>query len=177
MNAAAAHRASKVLDDVWLGGAEDAVPKDWPRAHCLLFTDVLEHLVDPHAVLRAWKTHLCDDGLIVVSLPNVGYWSVARDWINGRWDYQSAGVLDRTHLRFFTRETAIELITRAGVEVTRVERRIDVPHLGILNSWLKRIVAANLELRGDGSSLTRPTLGTRIADLATMQYQIVARKI
>ena len=52
---------------------------------------------------------------MIVSLPNVGYVSVTRELCRGRWDYEEEGVLDRTHLRFFTRSTAVEMLEAAGL--------------------------------------------------------------
>lgn len=174
-NAAAAERAAQFLDDVYHGRAEDSIP-NWPTAHCLIFADVLEHLIDPLSVLRAWRSRLSEGGKIVVSLPNVGHFSIAKAWIHGRWDYQSAGVLDRTHLQFFTRETGIEMITRAGFEVTQIERRLDIPEWARWHRWLRSAVESHADIRPDGTPVKKSKWGTHGADLATMQYLIVAKK-
>lgn len=78
--------------------------------------DVLEHLVDPWKALLMLAALLRPDGRVVISVPNVRHWSV---WLplltRGRWDYQLAGIMDRTHLRFFTKATASELVSSAGL--------------------------------------------------------------
>ncbi|MFP5247586.1 MAG: hypothetical protein ACLGH0_12920, partial [Thermoanaerobaculia bacterium] len=64
-------------------------------------------------VLRRYAEHLAPNGSVIVSLPNVGLWSVRFAHLLGKWDYEETGVLDRTHLRFFTRKTAKWLLSQA----------------------------------------------------------------
>ncbi|HEV7765294.1 MAG TPA: class I SAM-dependent methyltransferase [Thermoanaerobaculia bacterium] len=72
----------------------------------LIFADVLEHVPWPAGVLKRYLRWLKPDGSVIVSLPNVGLWSVRFAHLFGRWEYEETGVLDRTHLRFFTRKSA-----------------------------------------------------------------------
>lgn len=81
----------------------------------LIFADVLEHIPWPLGVLRHYLRLLAPGGSVIVSLPNVGLWSVRFGLLAGRWEYQETGVLDRTHLRFFTRKTAKWLLEEAGL--------------------------------------------------------------
>lgn len=83
----------------------------------VIFADVLEHLAWPGAVLERYLTFLRPGGRVIVSLPNVGLWSVRLAHLFGRWAYQDTGVLDRTHLRFFTWGTARALLREAGLQV------------------------------------------------------------
>ncbi len=85
----------------------------------ILFADVLEHLPWPIGVLRKYKAMLKDGGSMIVSLPNVGLWSVRLGLLFGRFHYQDTGVLDRTHLRFFTQSSAIEMLRASGLEPFR----------------------------------------------------------
>jgi len=89
------------------------------RFDVIIFADVLEHLAWPIGVLRSYLDLLKDGGSVIVSLPNVGLWSVRLNLLLGRFHYEETGVLDRTHLRFFTRRTARELIEQAGLKVVR----------------------------------------------------------
>jgi 2-polyprenyl-3-methyl-5-hydroxy-6-metoxy-1,4-benzoquinol methylase len=82
----------------------------------LLFLDVLEHLVDPRGVLVASHELLRPGGTMLVSIPNVAHWSLRLELLRGRWRYRDNGLLDRTHLRFFTKLTALELVREAGWE-------------------------------------------------------------
>lgn len=75
----------------------------------IIFADILEHLVDPVSVVNFYKGYLAKNGLIYISVPNIAVWYV-RMWILlGKFDYGPCGVLDRTHLRFFTKNNLLKL--------------------------------------------------------------------
>lgn len=90
----------------------------------VILADVLEHLVDPGHVLDAIReNHLvAENGFLVVSLPNVAHLGVLSELLDGRFDYRPTGLLDQTHLRFFTRATFIELCEGHGYFVSRLLR-------------------------------------------------------
>lgn len=85
------------------------------RFDAMIFADVLEHLVWPVSTLRRYLPWLREGGSVFISLPNVGLWSVRFAHLAGRWEYAETGVLDRTHLRFFTRRSARWLMEQAGL--------------------------------------------------------------
>jgi 2-polyprenyl-3-methyl-5-hydroxy-6-metoxy-1,4-benzoquinol methylase len=85
----------------------------------ILMGDLLEHLVDPWEALRSTRSLLAQTGFVVVSIPNVAAWPVRFGLLRGQFDYADVGLLDRTHLRFFTRATAHELVRSAGFVVER----------------------------------------------------------
>jgi 2-polyprenyl-3-methyl-5-hydroxy-6-metoxy-1,4-benzoquinol methylase len=87
------------------------------RFDAIIFADVLEHLAWPIGVLRGYLDLLNDGGTVIISLPNVGLWSVRLNLLLGRFHYQETGVLDRTHLRFFTHHTARQMINAAGLDI------------------------------------------------------------
>jgi 2-polyprenyl-3-methyl-5-hydroxy-6-metoxy-1,4-benzoquinol methylase len=89
------------------------------RFDAIIFADVLEHLVWPLDTMREYLKWLKDGGSVLISLPNVGLWSVRFAHLFGRWEYDETGVLDRTHLRFYTRASARRLIAAAGLEVVK----------------------------------------------------------
>ncbi len=91
------------------------------RFDLLLLADVLEHTRDPEATLRALSAYLADEGHVLISLPNVATWPVRLSLLGGRFDYTESGVLDGTHLRFFTLKSALELLARVGLEPMRVD--------------------------------------------------------
>ncbi|MGE3174336.1 MAG: class I SAM-dependent methyltransferase [Planctomycetota bacterium] len=138
---AAAARARAVLDRVWVGDVE-RMALDYPSAHFRLLVcgDVLEHLVDPWAQLRRLRPLLTDDAVVVASVPNLQYFPVALGLLCGRFDYADSGVLDRTHLRFFTRRSARALFEGHGYDVVAMPRRYP------FRSGVLRAVAAALDL-------------------------------
>ncbi|MEO8382550.1 MAG: class I SAM-dependent methyltransferase [Acidobacteriota bacterium] len=85
----------------------------------IVFADVLEHVPWPVGVLRRYLQWLAPGGSVFVSLPNVGLWSVRFAHLVGRWQYEETGVLDRTHLRFFTRRSARWLLTQGDLTPVR----------------------------------------------------------
>ncbi|MFL5780721.1 MAG: class I SAM-dependent methyltransferase [Thermoleophilaceae bacterium] len=105
----------------------------------VLLGDVLEHLVDPWDTLRFVGSVLSKSGVVVASIPNVASWPVRLALLRGSFDYANVGLMDRTHLRWFTRASARELARTAGFEVER-ERfsPIEVPP-GRLRRALPRV--------------------------------------
>ena len=85
----------------------------------IIFADVLEHLPWPIAVVKKYLPLLKPNGTVIVSLPNVGLWSVRLQHLLGRFEYAETGVLDRTHLRFFTRRSAARMLDAAGLRVIK----------------------------------------------------------
>ena len=84
----------------------------------VLCGDILEHLKDPCSVLRKIHGWLKDDGKLICSLPNVRHWSVLASLaFRGAWDYRDAGIMDRTHLRFFTRRSCVKMLQDGGFDV------------------------------------------------------------
>jgi 2-polyprenyl-3-methyl-5-hydroxy-6-metoxy-1,4-benzoquinol methylase len=84
----------------------------------ILFGDVLEHLVDPESVLHRTSDLLAPNGRVIICLPNIAYWKIRVSLLRGKFEYTSMGILDVTHLRFFTPETGRKLIEDAGYRIT-----------------------------------------------------------
>jgi 2-polyprenyl-3-methyl-5-hydroxy-6-metoxy-1,4-benzoquinol methylase len=82
---------------------------------CIILADILEHLIDPWTILAQLKEGLNRDGHFLVCLPNVGHYSIILSLIHGRWNYMDIGLLDRTHLRFFTLQEALQMFQDTGL--------------------------------------------------------------
>ena len=93
----------------------------------LVLGDVLEHLQDPWKLLQEAHKWMAPNSTCILCIPNVGHWSVLQQLLKGRFDYAEAGLLDKTHLRFFTLETAIEMLRQAGWTVVEAIPRIFQP--------------------------------------------------
>ncbi len=125
-NRNAAQRAVTRLDQVALGDAESGnLPFDFSQGvDCLIYGDVLEHMRDPWHVLREHTKLLKDDGTVIICVPNVEHWSFVSALLRGGWDYQDAGLFDRMHLRWFTRNAVLNALTGAGLIPVDVSPRV-----------------------------------------------------
>ena len=95
------------------------MPSD--KFDCIVFNDVLEHMSDPWSALEIAGDVLNNCGRVVASIPNVRHYTVLVPLlIKGRWTYHDVGILDRTHLRFFTRSTVRELFETTGWAVESI---------------------------------------------------------
>lgn len=93
----------------------------------IIFGDVLEHLQDPAAVLRSAASLLAPDGEVVISIPNVAHGALRLALLQGRWKYNDTGLLDRTHIRFFSLRSLFELLDEAGFAATEVRATVVDP--------------------------------------------------
>ena len=91
------------------------------RFDVLVFADVLEHVFDPIGMLSFYRRFLKPGGSVIVSVPNVGIWSVRLGLLAGRFDYAQAGTLDKTHVRFFTRRTLNRALDLSGLQVRSLD--------------------------------------------------------
>src|SRR5262249_4985230 len=104
LNPQAAGRARTVLDRVLECNIEDpSFDLEHEQFDCVVCADVLEHLREPGSVLAKIYRWLKPNGSLVFSLPNVRHHSVISGLLEGNWTYESAGLLDNDHVRFFTR--------------------------------------------------------------------------
>lgn len=128
---AAAEQAAQWLDHVILGSIETPEVQqaltDVQQGQLfdvLILGDVLEHLRDPWNVLTELRTRMTAGGICLACIPNVSHWSIVRSLLTGRWDYAEQGLLDRTHLRFFTLDTSVEMFMKAGWKLIDASPRI-----------------------------------------------------
>ena len=123
-----AEAARKVCGRVFVGDLQTFDVDELDGTYqVLLFGDTLEHLPDPAAVLRRLRTHLADDGALIISIPNIANWAIRLSLLAGRFDYTDRGILDRTHLRFYTERTLTGMLDEAGFDVESLIGSIPVP--------------------------------------------------
>ena len=113
----AAKAASRGLE-VHLGYLNSDLIRQIGQFDVVLFADVLEHLPNPYTELLKAREALRPSGSIILSVPNVVHWSVRVDVMRGRFRYQTSGIMDATHLRWFTAESIKALVSSAGFKVT-----------------------------------------------------------
>jgi SAM-dependent methyltransferase len=116
---AVASRAAERLDQVFMRDVESEDPPLAPETvDCILYGDVLEHLVAPDAVLARHRRLLSPQGVVLCSVPNVQHHSLLAALLSGDFQYTAAGLLDATHLRFFSYSTFFKLLLDAGYSPT-----------------------------------------------------------
>jgi hypothetical protein len=102
----------------------DELRKYIQAASALIFSDVLEHLYNPWHTLKFLRSEISNECAIYASIPNIQHWSIIFGLISGNFDYADSGLLDRTHIRFFTKKTIISLFTDCGYEIKSISPRI-----------------------------------------------------
>ncbi len=122
VDAHASEKARQILDQVYVGDIEQIeLPYSPGTFDSIVMADILEHLRDPWALLKRLAPLLAPGrGRLIASLPNVRHWSVVRGLLEGEWTYLPAGILDRGHLRFFTRTSGRALLESAGLTVVEI---------------------------------------------------------
>jgi len=118
--------------------------EDWRnKFDYIVCGDILEHLYDPWKTLTRLRKYLNNEGKIIISLPNINHISIIAQILSGEWEYEEAGILDRTHLRFFTLKTAIAMVEKAGLSPVE-SHALTIPLNNELCSWYKKITQAGL---------------------------------
>ena len=115
--------AATVLDRVIAKGFVEDLPElNGKKFDCIIFNDVLEHMPNPESALQICKYHLNSGGYVVASIPNILFFPVMREIIQKQdWKYREYGILDNTHLRFFTRKSIIRLFQAAGYRIESIK--------------------------------------------------------
>lgn len=102
---------------------KDELPFRAKEFDCIILADVLEHLYDPWMTLKKITEYLADDGYVLLSLPNIKYYKVLRRLIfHDEWHYADAGILDATHIRFFTLKEISRLLAFANLQLVHIKR-------------------------------------------------------
>jgi 2-polyprenyl-3-methyl-5-hydroxy-6-metoxy-1,4-benzoquinol methylase len=151
-----AQAARANLDKVIIGNVETLeLPFNKGYFDCIIYGDVLEHLVDPWTVLAKHKEHLKKGGHVIISLPNIAHYRTIKMLWKKKWDYKDRGIMDKTHLRFFALDNIKEMLKDADLEIVSIKKKI-------AGSKSKKLI--NKLLRG------------AISDYLAEQYIVVAKK-
>ncbi|MGB8643940.1 MAG: class I SAM-dependent methyltransferase [Anaerolineae bacterium] len=144
--------------EVLQGAIDDAAMQEQLAARApfdaIILADVLEHLRDPWAVLAAVRPWLAPGGAVLASVPNVAHWSMRLMLLRGQWNYTDGYLMDRTHLRWFTRRTLHALFTSTGYRV--VDSQVRWAALPGDRLW-RRVIPGRTRLYGALAALS-PTL-------------------
>ncbi|MDJ0644531.1 MAG: class I SAM-dependent methyltransferase [Flavobacteriaceae bacterium] len=149
-----AKKAEKKLDKVFSGPCEkflDELPDNY--FDVIYFNDVLEHLVDPYMVLEKMKNKLAEGGVVISSIPNIRFHSVLIPLIfSKKFEYQNFGVMDKTHLRFFTKKSIKNMYENLGYKV--------ISHKGINRTGSLRPILYNIPLLFLANDIRYPQFAT-----------------
>lgn len=182
-----AERARGRCEEVVIADLEEAPHTLKGPFDAIVYGDVLEHLSDPLGALLVLNRTLADGGRVIASVPNVAHLWVRLQLLTGRFDYADRGILDRTHLRFFTRRSFLTLLADAGLvvdtlTVTPVPLPLVVPER-LHGAWLDRVHAASAAAarRWTGGlayqfvAACRPRSGGAVTRIAAHRAQEAAR--
>ena len=128
---AAAETARQVCAEVLIGDAETMeLPFPEGSFDIVLCGDLIEHLRQPGQFLARVRPFLRENGHLVLTTPNVANWTMRLGLLAGRWRYTERGILDRTHLQLFTRNTLVEMLEHARYRVLELDYTVPVPGIG-----------------------------------------------
>lgn len=171
----AAERARTRVDTVHTGLLEDVdmAAAGYGPGHfdVIILADVLEHMYNPWGALKSLKPLLSARGCILASIPNARNLSVLGQLANGRWRYEPAGLLDVTHIRFFTRTDVQEMFAATGYQIDALVHNPDPRWRSLMDSreTTRNVTAGKLTLTDLSSA--------DVAELATLQFYIRARPL
>lgn len=155
--------AKQKIDQVIIGNIENIKLNDYfvhSYFDCIIFADILEHLINPDIVLHRTVPLLSDKGVVIISIPNVRHYSTIFSLVvKGSWPYRERGIHDKNHLRFFTLRNIREIIFNSGLEITTIRRNY-------------RIIEESHKINKFSKYFAFPF----VKEFITFQYLIVARK-
>ena len=165
LSPAAAKKAAEDLSEVRVGDVEQLDLEPWRDSFdALIISEVLEHLTDPWTTLRRLVTCVKPGGAVFASSPNIAHWTVLKALAMGRFEYDDRGVMDRTHLRWFTPTSFRALFEGAGVEVldlasvTPLRSKAKLLD-GLTGGRFRHLFVGQIMVRGRRHELTRDVDG------------------
>ncbi|HEX9330876.1 MAG TPA: class I SAM-dependent methyltransferase [Anaerolineales bacterium] len=120
-NANWAHIASPLYEKMWICSISDMDEKLLGGFDVIVLGDILEHLPDPEAVLQKLVERQSSGTVFIISVPNIANLWVRLNLLMGRFEYEDRGILDRTHLRFFTRRSLTAMLKNAGLSIISIQ--------------------------------------------------------
>ena len=174
INQDALANAKDNLDDAWLLNANDLKPNKMMLSEqydAIIYGDVIEHLIDPVQSMPRHLELLKPGGEMIACIPNVQHWTIVKDLLQGNWDYRNAGLMDNTHLRFFTRKSIRKLLKKLDLTLVEQQRYSHED-----TAFAKKVDEKNEIV--DVLRLANQALGIEFNefDFRTFQYMIRARK-
>jgi len=121
MNPEWAQMAAPLYEKIWIGHIAEIEENALKNYDAVVLGDVLEHLATPEVVLQKLIALQTSSSIFLISVPNITNLWVRLNLLIGRFDYTDRGILDRTHLRFFTRKTLVQMINHSGLKIVSIQ--------------------------------------------------------
>jgi hypothetical protein len=116
-----AQMAAPLYEKLWIGSINE-IEEDFLMGYdVVVLGDILEHLPDPQVDLQRLVDYQSSGSLFLISVPNIANLWIRLNLLFGHFDYTDRGILDRTHLHFFTRKTLISMIRNTGLEILSLQ--------------------------------------------------------
>ncbi len=152
----AAEKAKSNLDKVIHGNVETLeLPFAKEYFDCIIYGDVLEHLIDPWSVLAVHCNYLKKGGIVIISLPNIAHYRTIKMLWKKNWDYRDGGIMDKTHLRFFALNNIKDMLADVKLQIITIRKKL-------AGSKSKKLI--------------NKALGGALSDLLTEHYIVVAKR-
>ena len=171
----AVEHAKTLLDEAWCLNANKLKPNEIMQKEpydALVYGDVIEHLIDPEQSLPAHLTLLKSGGKVIICIPNIQHWSVMKHVLGGNWTYANDGILDRTHLRFFTRKSFRAFLQSLDLNIKTMQRMSYENTPGFIKQAAKR----TRMLKSIETLCRENGIAYNDYDLRTYQYIFIAEK-
>lgn len=152
LNEEYAEEARNFCENLIIGDVESLSGLNLPEEYfdVILYGDVLEHLKNPHEVIKKFSRYLKKDGYIVVSTPNIANWRIRFNLLFGKFEYQNSGILDRTHLRFYTKKTLKKMIRNSEFKIVKFDIAPSLPLPILIQNKLPVILRYKIAKQFDG---------------------------
>ena len=144
----AAINAKKYLDKVIIGDLENIATYKLiykqGKFDVIFASAILEHLKHPQIALKQITKSLKKGGIIIIALPNIAHWSIRKALLFGNFNYTPSGILDKTHLKFFTVRTAINFLEKdCSLKIEAID--YDFPDLPLISRIIKFLLGSNIQ--------------------------------
>lgn len=140
--------AKKGIDKVIVGDLGDKkiqkIILRQPKFDVIFAIAILEHLKQPQVILQQLKKSLKKSGIIIISLPNIAHWSIRLNLLFGNFNYAKSGILDKTHLKFFTIKTALNFLEKdCSLKIEAID--YDFPEVPLISRIIKFSLGLNTQ--------------------------------
>jgi len=169
----AVQAAGQICDQAFVADVQSGLPDEIKKSSFdyITLSDVLEHLTNPQQALQNLSPYLKPAGQLLISTPNIANYAVRLRLLAGRFDYTEEGIMDKSHLHFFTRKSLINMLDRAGYQIVKFDYTPGLDQAAFYNQTFGRILRRFSFGRKVEYLITR-----RFPTLLALQFFVSAKK-